>query len=119
MKAWKVVSILENGKLSSVWAKGKARKIYRYGVKNYPPQWLAMYGYGLICFRTKKQAVMFIRYDFVLSKIMRVEVGNPIPCKPHIPFDCLCAGKVESNRNDPNVWPDGTIMVPWVKLIGG
>lgn len=122
MIAYKVFK-REGKNLVSCVANGKAKVYYRQGEKVFPPKWLADSGYGITCFINKYRAERFINAEFVRPEevfIKEVEIDEnerkfELPEKSDIRD--LNEGKLKTYPGSSCIWPEGTIMVPWVKVV--
>jgi len=115
MKAWKVLKKVNN-EFHSCFANGKARKIYKQGVKNHPPKWLAKDGYGLLVFENRAFARKFKRTYCYHTIIIKVETGNRMRLRPILEMSTLLYGEKQRIASPVADWPDGTMMVEWVKI---
>ena len=96
-------------------AAGKAKVRYFVGKKIVPPSVLSRKGYGLLVFARLQDAINFNPDMYGFEKyICEVDVGTPKPLRARCIMYELKLGHLKiSSRSE---WPDGTLMVPWVKL---
>jgi len=116
MKAFKVLRKDKQGKYWSCVVTGKARVRYFTDRKINPPNFLKQKGYELLVFKSWRYAESFSPIGRLHSTkvIYEVEVGTP----KRIPVRCYAfeLSNGELVRSDC-VWPAGTMMVPWVRLL--
>jgi len=112
--AWKVFRKGYYGRLISVVAYGKALIRYERGAKNYAPRWLRKKGYHPLVFKRKKDAVFFARYGGEDLIIEKVEIGKKVTLPPVCSTEGLGSGEIVTHHR-LDKWPEGTMMVKWVK----
>jgi len=111
--AWKVFRKGYTGGLVSVVAYGRALIRYERGVKNHAPRWLRKKGYHPLVFKRKKDAVFFAQYGGDEVIIEKVEIGKKVT----LPLICSAPdlGDGETVPTYLDSWPQGTMMVKWVR----
>jgi len=114
MKAWKLFYINEEGQAQSLTAMGWARIVYPIGkrVSSLPP--LASAGYFPVAFRTREDAQKFWDGGPIPGVTLEeVEVGEEIPLPQPLVLPLLGDGERLPSKHE--TWPEGTMMVRWVK----
>lgn len=105
--------------LTSIVVTGKAAKIYKPGIAQRAPKWLAERGYYITAFRNRRAAHLFAMAAFPggESQIWRCEATEVIP-RSKLPPICwmsdLAAGTL---ARAAMTWPTDTVMCKTIKLL--
>ena len=100
-----------------VWGQAKVR--YRRNIEAYPPNWLKDNGYGLCVFDSFEVAKLFSR-KLDHSQIFECKVTNPRKPKDYCYLSILSEGQMKASPKEVTManWPEGTIFVDSLTLIG-
>jgi hypothetical protein len=119
-RAWKVFRTYDDGIYTSVIVGGRAELEYPLGVKVTSESWLRKKGYYPTVFTSYNHAKSFLlehKFEYNSTIIEPVEIGDVVPFKPPA-NPILLAVKVikyEDTEDKKFGWPNGTIMVKWVR----
>ena len=115
MKVIKAFSHSASGELISSWAYGKSEKTYRPDKWNYPPQWLARQGYGILCFESIESLAsardMILKFS---GSVWICEARTRWPMRRYGDSIELSRGRVHLCGMS---WPRDTIMVAGIKPV--
>ena len=113
--AWKLVRIGDRS-YCSVLVDGKASVVYKIDKRARAPKWLAHKGYHLLVFSTRRAAEQFRKNSDSNGPIFRCEIGPEVPLPKVMNRDNLAVGKCVP-IDYGGIWPKGTLMTKWVKLL--
>ena len=115
MRRWKVVARCNDEEFCSAVAGGKAAVRYVPGEYSYAPKFLAKRGYGLVVFRTLRDAKVFFSEESSYPDLVVFEctVVGRMKRMDTLDVDLLKEGTIERSFY---LWPAGTEFYQRVKL---
>lgn len=117
---YRLVCERPNKALVSAIVVGKAAKIYKPGIAQRAPKWLAGRGYYITAFRNRRAARLFAMVAFTghRTQIWKCEATEVIP-RSKLPPICwmsdLAAGTLAHATT--MTWPTDTVMCKTIKLL--